>query len=154
RLFSGSEAAIVLDIVTGKVPPLLSIRPDLPEGIAQAIESALRVDVCERCPTAAELCERIASGCQGDWTPADHRRVGEWVEEVLGCTLVTRRRQARELAVERGPLAETPEAPPERVLTAADPVWLMPTEDINLLAPAASSPVEPVTVATTPSLGR
>ena len=69
RAFKGPDVySIFDDIVRGRVPDVRTVAPDLPEGMKQAIEGALVVDLDARTATVAAL---AAQWCEGRETPTD-----------------------------------------------------------------------------------
>jgi eukaryotic-like serine/threonine-protein kinase len=155
RLFSGNEAAIVLQIVSGEIPSLATLRADVPAALEQAILSALQVEPRARCSTAAELRDRLLAACQGDFALATTAEVARYVERVLGESLRLRHEKAREillLRAEMNRLAASPEqnaSSPELILatpvSAETPEMVRDADGSTTVraGPLADSAIEP-----------
>ncbi len=100
RLNTGEEAMVVLRTLSEEAPPLRSIRPDVPAPLEAAIASALRIDVAERCPSAAVLRDAIARAVPRVANASD---VAAYAAPFLAAALAARQKRA----LERPPAVRT-----------------------------------------------
>ncbi len=96
RLFTGT------DIVSGDVPPLGELVPDVPPALAQAVSSALSLDPRRRPATANELRTAIAAAASGRFALADTATVATEVERLVGADLDERRQRLQEAVLRTG----------------------------------------------------
>ncbi len=96
RLNDGEEAEIMLRVLSEPAPCLRTIAPDIPVEIEEAVASALRIEVDERCPSAGDLRDRILAGAAASAiTVADTSTVARFVTDRAGAKLAAR---AQEIA--------------------------------------------------------
>ena len=92
RLHEGDGRGRTLGEELGEPPPLQRVRPDVPRGLARALEAALRVDVAVRCANAATLAGLILEGCHEDGLAvAAHAEVAAHVGALVGERIARRR---------------------------------------------------------------
>jgi tRNA A-37 threonylcarbamoyl transferase component Bud32 len=123
RLFSGNEAQMILGIVSGDVPPLSSLVPDVPPALEAVIASALSIDPRRRPATARDLRAALISGATGAYALADVGEVAAYVERLIAPTLARRRQRIDEVLRLRSELTRVvsaeelagPQTPPRSV---------------------------------------
>ena len=99
RLFvSDNEVSLLLKIVSETPPRLSEAGVAVPAELEQAIASALTTAAEARCPTAAELSRRIVAACRASgWALPELEEVGQYVRQLAGPKLATRRARASEI---------------------------------------------------------
>ena len=81
---SEDDVAVLLDVVTKAPPDLRSVDPSIPDGLADAVASALVVDREERCPSADILRSRLIDATRSLGGLADNAAVAAFIAELGG----------------------------------------------------------------------
>ncbi|MEQ1501989.1 MAG: serine/threonine-protein kinase [Myxococcota bacterium] len=87
-----SELATMQAIITGRYPKLATVRPDVPRGVAAAIERALANDAAERFPTAEALRAALDEAGTLAGCPPDPEGTARLVRSRLGAVHDARRK--------------------------------------------------------------
>jgi serine/threonine-protein kinase len=85
RLLFGSPdtAEVLRRVTTCEVPPLKTLRPDVPAALVEVVHTALQRDPNERFETAAEMQRALATILRGQTEPTDDRAIARSVEAAL-----------------------------------------------------------------------
>lgn len=86
RLFRGEDVTIMNDVIHAEIPPISSVRPDVPAALDEAIARALERDPDRRVATARQLAQALESACP----MASASVVGAWVETLAATVLAKR----------------------------------------------------------------
>ena len=131
RLFTGeNEASTIHSVLTKEVPPPSTLSPDVPKALDAVVLRGLERDPARRYETALDL----AIALEEVVTPANSRRVGEWVRSIAAERISTRAALVSE--VERSAASgRLPEVSSSTSLPAAPSEPSLPTTS----APARSS---------------
>lgn len=106
--------ATLLRVVSEKPPRVRDVRPDLPQGVDDAIASALSLDVEQRCPSALELRRRLLDAWKEIGPVADTAEVGEYIWGLVGPKLEARRKRVETVLAERDDAASPAQHSGER----------------------------------------
>jgi serine/threonine-protein kinase len=80
KLFKGdTQAEVVQSARRREIPPLVSVRPDLPEALLAVVDSALERDPADRFSSAMAMRSALASVLRAHPEPTDARRLAESV---------------------------------------------------------------------------
>lgn len=109
RLFRASnDAATLLEIVSGKRPPLVSsIRSDIPDRVDEAVAAALEPKPSRRLATAQALKQRIEDALVDHGGLAGDDDVAEYVRDLVGDELAKNRARAAEVLARRAELRDS-----------------------------------------------
>jgi serine/threonine-protein kinase len=164
--FAGQTVAATLtNVLTLQIPPLLSLKPDLPAPLAQAIMACVARDPRQRPADLSHLLEvvrALLASADGAVMEAPHAAAGA-TQSLLGVPSTRRRRRASRaragaaailiagavvLGMRLGrrapPPSSAPPSPPERVAAAASPVSVpLVTPTPVTVAPARTPPSRP-----------
>lgn len=108
------QMATLLRVVSEKPPRVRDVRPDLPQGVDDAIASALSLDVEQRCPSALELRRRLLDAWKEIGPVADTAEVGEYIWGLVGPKLEARRKRVETVLAERDDAASPAQHSGER----------------------------------------
>ena len=116
RLFYGEDtAAIVNEILNGKVPPTSEYRDGVPGALEEVIQRGLARDPTKRYATARDM----ALALEDALAPASAAKIGDWVEATAQDTLHQREQslaQVESHSVERDSLPDDDESDPRSQL--------------------------------------
>lgn len=108
RLYAEQEqTATLLRLVTERPERIREVRPDIPQGVDDAIASALTVEVEQRCPSALELRRRLLEAWREIGPIADPADVGEYVRTLVNARLEKRREDSESVLAAREKSAST-----------------------------------------------
>jgi eukaryotic-like serine/threonine-protein kinase len=93
RLFTGRDADIIHNVISGKVWAPTAIVPDLPAQLDAIVMKALQGDARRRFSTALEMADFLESAL----APATSRDVARWMERLAGDVLTQRARLVRDV---------------------------------------------------------
>ncbi|HQP37425.1 MAG TPA: serine/threonine-protein kinase, partial [Polyangiaceae bacterium] len=137
RLFlADSPAETIANILTGPVPPLRSIRQDVPPLLDNLVLKALSRDPQQRPATAEIFATSLEEAI--DHRLASSRMIGSWVGSLAGHVLESRTRYVREIE-------SIGIAPSDTQAAAAPGVAATSTPHERQPAPAAGAPRPPMT---------
>lgn len=86
RPFEGDRPAMLEAIRRGEVPPIGSLRPDVPHAVVAVVERALRVEAGERFPSMHELAAALSAAATAPRRPATWQTW--WVRSAAVLTLM------------------------------------------------------------------
>ncbi|HEY5241991.1 MAG TPA: serine/threonine-protein kinase, partial [Polyangiaceae bacterium] len=103
RLHHRTETSIelLLKVATQMPPRLRTACPDIPAAVDEAVAFALTLDLARRCPSAAELAERLTRGWADAAGAAEPADVAAYVRAAVGEELTTRRQRVAGIVGER-----------------------------------------------------
>lgn len=87
----GSDVETITAVATGHVPPLRSVRPDVPPGLEQIIMAAMAPAKESRYLTAADLERDLRAWARHENQPHDASSVASWLSGVMASRLMLRR---------------------------------------------------------------
>lgn len=103
-----SEAELVLQSLSGNIPPPHQVATDVPERLSLAVARAIAPNPRDRYPTALAFLEQLESLTE----PVNARRVGAWVERTAAQRLAERRTIVTRVETETLPRSVPPSAAP------------------------------------------
>jgi eukaryotic-like serine/threonine-protein kinase len=148
-----TEAATLSRLVSGSIPSIRSVVPELPEAIDEVCRRALHRDRNRRFRTAAEMGEAIELAAQADGFAgvATSRELGKFVEATMGAELVAQREAVRAGLAPNSTARAPAQPPPSPKPPAADPVVMVATATLPAGAPATTASAESAIEKTMPA---
>jgi eukaryotic-like serine/threonine-protein kinase len=143
RLHPSSDVSTMFEIVQKPPPRLRSVRAEIAPALDEAVAEALRMEVRERCPTAARFASRLVDAGAEVASPAE---VAAYVTRAVGQRLQTRRARVAEVLALRAQMKRITVSASEEAEEANAPTGAAGAADAATSSPAAAVPASPALV--------